>query len=215
MIDFCSKCASFYTKQKYRKHNRQNRQVRWQLDDQAVPHLCVDKLGGTTEEQDRLQNPGFQRWKLKTSVCRICGGYGSRRNSQSHRRVCWRDPQGPRMYTSPPPGNQHLKGHNPLLGSKGSDKAGRELSEQNCSLSDPSPTYSTTSHQGGLLCPGELLRLCLLQHSRYIETKKHGPNERTDQNSRKRTKRRGDSQPIRCTVRNRMIRMLTEIIEFG
>ena len=29
------------------------------------------------------------------------------------------------------------------------------------------------------------------------ETKKHGPNKRTDQNSRIRAKRKGDKQPIR------------------
>ena len=32
------------------------------------------------------------------------------------------------------------------------------------------------------------------------ETKKHGPNERTDQNSRKRTKQKEDKQSIRCRV---------------
>ena len=34
------------------------------------------------------------------------------------------------------------------------------------------------------------------------ETKKYGSNERTEQNSRKRTKRNGDNQPIRCRVQN-------------
>ena len=34
------------------------------------------------------------------------------------------------------------------------------------------------------------------------KTKKHGLNERTEQNSRKRTKQNGDKQPIRCTVQN-------------
>ena len=34
------------------------------------------------------------------------------------------------------------------------------------------------------------------------ETKKCGPNERTKQNFRKRTKRNGDKQPIRCRVQN-------------
>ena len=28
-------------------------QVRWKLVDRAVPHSCVDQLGGTTEEIDR------------------------------------------------------------------------------------------------------------------------------------------------------------------
>ena len=34
------------------------------------------------------------------------------------------------------------------------------------------------------------------------ETKKHGPNERTDQNSRKRTTQNGDKQSLRCRVQN-------------
>ena len=37
--------------------------ARWQLMEQAVPHSHADKLGGTTREQDRPRNPGFQRGK--------------------------------------------------------------------------------------------------------------------------------------------------------
>ena len=29
----------------------------------AVPHLCVNKLGGTTGKRDKLCNPGFQHQK--------------------------------------------------------------------------------------------------------------------------------------------------------
>ena len=36
--------------------------------------------------------------------------------------------------------------------------------------------------------PGKYLRLNPLQHNRCTKTKKYGPNERTNQNSRKRTK---------------------------
>ena len=31
----------------------------------VIPHLCVDKPGGTTGEWDRLHNPGFQHGKRK------------------------------------------------------------------------------------------------------------------------------------------------------
>ena len=31
----------------------------------VVPHLCADKLGRTTVEQDIPHNPGFQSRKLK------------------------------------------------------------------------------------------------------------------------------------------------------
>ena len=34
------------------------------------------------------------------------------------------------------------------------------------------------------------------------ETKKHGPNKRIDQNSRKKAKQNGDKQSIRCRVQN-------------
>ena len=40
----------------------------WQLGDQAVPHLCVDKPGGTTWELDRLTQGSREGEKsLKTS----------------------------------------------------------------------------------------------------------------------------------------------------
>ena len=35
------------------------------LQEQAVPHLCAEKQGGTTGEQDRLRNPGFQCGEIK------------------------------------------------------------------------------------------------------------------------------------------------------
>ena len=34
--------------------------ARWQLAEQAVPHLHVDKPRGTNGERDRQHNPGFQ-----------------------------------------------------------------------------------------------------------------------------------------------------------
>ena len=40
-------------------------QARKQLVDHTVPHLCGDKPGGTTGEQDRLSHPGFQCGKVK------------------------------------------------------------------------------------------------------------------------------------------------------
>ena len=43
--------------------------------------------------------------------------------------------------------------------------------------------------------------------------KKHGPNERTAQISRKRTKQNGDKQSIRCRVQTLVIRMLKELSE--
>ena len=45
------------------------------------------------------------------------------------------------------------------------------------------------------------------------EANKHGPNERTDQNSRKKTKQNEAKQSIRCRVQNTVIRMLKELSE--
>ena len=45
-------------------------------------------------------------------------------------------------------------------------------SKHHCSLSDPSPTYSITTQQGGFPHPGEHLRLCPLLHNKRAETKK-------------------------------------------
>ena len=42
-----------------------------------------------------------------------------------------------------------------------------------------------------------------------METKKHGPNERTDQNSRKRTKQNGDKQSD-AEFKTLVLRMLKE-----
>ena len=39
--------------------------TRWQLVDQAVPHLHADKPGGTTGERDRPHNLGFHYGKIK------------------------------------------------------------------------------------------------------------------------------------------------------
>ena len=97
-------------------------QAGWWLADQAVPHLHVDKPGGTTGEQDRPHNPRF-KWENKASkpACKNLWGCSSGRNSQPHRRVQWRDPQGPRMYTNPPTQESAKEGPNFLVSSRGSD----------------------------------------------------------------------------------------------
>ena len=96
---------------------------RW-IADWAVPHLPADKPGGTTGDRDKPRNPGFQCREIKPQkplTEKTCGGSGGGRNSQSHRRVRWRDPQGPRMYTSPPTRESAPEGPNLIVGSGGSD----------------------------------------------------------------------------------------------
>ena len=98
--------------------------ARRQLAAQAFAHLHADKPGGTTGQRDRPHNRGFQRGRNKASkpqIVKICGGCGGRRNSQPHRRICWRDPQCPRMYTKSPTQESAPEGPNLLVDSGGSD----------------------------------------------------------------------------------------------
>ena len=77
----------------------------------VVKHLCADKPGGTPRERDRLK-PRVPVQENKASnplTIKICEGCDGGRNSQPHRRVCWRDQKGPTTHTNPPTWNQHRK----------------------------------------------------------------------------------------------------------
>ena len=123
-------------------------------------------------------------------------------------------PQGPRTYKSPPPGNQHQgstrKGTIHLWEIGEVTESRWELSRQHCSLW-PLPHIQ----QRRLPHPGEYLRLLPLQCNRCAKTKKYGPNERTDQNSRKRTKWQEDNKLSDAEFKTFVIRLLTEMIEFS
>ena len=88
-----------------------------------VPHLHVDKPGGTTGEPDRPGNPGFQCREIKPQPLteNTCGGLQLWEKLPLHREGRWRDPQGPRMYTKPPTGELAPEGPNLLVDSRGSD----------------------------------------------------------------------------------------------
>ena len=58
-----------------------------------------------------------------------------------------------------PPGKQHQKGETHLWVVGEVTERGQELSNQHCSLSDPSHTYSTTVQRTGLPHRGEYLKL--------------------------------------------------------
>ena len=85
----------------------------------------------------------------------------------------------------------------------------------------PSLTDSTTTQQRGLPYHGEYLSLHPLQHNRCDKTKKYGPNESTDQNSRKRSLRKlclSDEEIANLSdaqFKTLVIRMLTELVECG
>ena len=118
-------------------------------------------------------------------------------------------------HNHPPTQESAAEGPSLLVGSRGSTASRPRVRKWHGSLLDPSPTYSDTTQQHGLLYPVKYLRLCHLQCNSYTETKKYGPNERTDQSSKNRIKWWKDSQPIRCTVQTLVIRMLTEMAEYG
>ena len=65
--------------------------------------------------------PAWGNKASKPLAIKTCSGCGSWRNSQPHRRVHWRDPQGPRMYTNPLTRESAPEGPNSLVGCGGSD----------------------------------------------------------------------------------------------
>ena len=69
----------------------------------------------------------------------------------------------------------------------------------------------------GLPGPGEYLQLHPLLHDRSAETKKYGPNERTDQNSRKKIQLSNEeiANLSDAEFKTLVIRMLTEMVEYG
>ena len=78
----------------------------------------------------------------------------------------------------------------------------------------PSPTYNVTAHQRGLSHPGEYLRPHPFTN-RCTETKKNGPDERTDQNSRKELSNEEIDNLSDVEFKTMVIRMLTELVECG
>ena len=62
--------------------------------------------------------------------------------------------------------------------------------------------------------PHGYLRLCPLQDNTYAKTKKYGPNERTDQNSKNRTDKE-IANLSDAEFKTPVIRMLTEMIQFS
>ena len=125
--------------------------------------------------------------------------------------------QGLECTQTHPPRNQHQKG--PICfwvveEVTESRMRAQQVSKGHCSLSDPSPTYSTTTQQGGLPHPDEYPTLHPLQCNQCAETEKYGPNERTDQNSRKRSDEEIANLPD-AEFKTLIIRMLTDMVEYG
>ena len=73
-------------------------------------HICVrinqeEQLGGKTDLA--TQGSSMGKGSLKISCYKICGSCGGERNSQTHRRVHWRDPKGLEHTQAHLPRSQH------------------------------------------------------------------------------------------------------------
>ena len=80
----------------------------------------------------------------------------------------------------------------------------------------PSPMYSITAQPPALPCPGEYLRLHPLLHNRHAKTKKNGPNEQTDQRSRKNKLSNEEIANLSdAQFKTLVIRKPTQLVEFG
>ena len=64
-------------------------------------------------------------------------------------------------------------------------------------------------------CPVKCQRLLPLQCNRCTKTKKYGPNERANQNSRKKLSNEEIANLSDAEFKTLVIRMLTDIIEYG
>ena len=127
--------------------------ARQQLADQEVPYLCANNWEeqlGTETVQPRIPVQGNKASKPLT--VKICEGWGGRRNSQPHRRVHWRDPQGPGTCTNPPTWESAPEGPNLLVGSGRSDykRSEKRASDIVPSLTPPPHTMPQRSNQS---CP--------------------------------------------------------------
>ena len=84
-----------------------------------VPHLCADKPGGTTGEQDRPCNPGLQSGEIKPQNLRLKTPVGVEAAGEtlSLTGEFIGDTQDPRMYTKPPTEESAPEGPSLLVGS--------------------------------------------------------------------------------------------------
>ena len=148
--------------------------------------------------------PAWGNKTLKPLTENTCGGCGgSRRNSQPHRRVRWRDPQGPRTYTNPPTWESAPEGPNLLVGSTGSDWKQVPRAKQVALFPlGPLPHIQCRNTAKGVTLPRWILKVLPLTTQQVCRDKEIWPKEITDQNSRKRTKRWGHRQSIWCRVQN-------------
>ena len=84
--------------------------ARWWFVELVVLHSHMDKPEQLRSETDHpTQGSSGGNKVSKPLAVKTCGNWGSRINSQSHKRVHWRDPLGPRMYRAHTSWNQNQK----------------------------------------------------------------------------------------------------------
>ena len=180
--------------------------ARWQIVDQAVPHSRADKLGGTTGEQDRPRNPEFQHGEIKPQTSDWKYLWGLRRQweklSASQESLLER-PTG--SYNVHKPTHWESAPERPnCLWVAGEVTENQQRVEQAALFPlRPFPTYSITTQQRGLPCPGEHLRPHPILCNRCAKDRKKKMTQMKEQikaPEKNTTKRQWYSQTIRCTV---------------
>ena len=118
-----------------------------------------------------------------------------------------------------PARNQHQEGSICLWVVEEMTESQWRAEQWHCSLSDHPPHIQCHNQATWLPHPGEYLRLRPLIGNRHMETKKYGPNERTDQSSKKKIKIQVSNEDTvnlsDAQFKTLVIRMLTEMVEYG
>ena len=118
-------------------------------------HICMwiprrNKWGVRQTMKPRV--PVWGNKASKPLLKKTCGSSGSRKNSQPHRKVHWRDPQGSRTYTKPPTCESAPEGPNLIVGSGGSDWKAAESWASSVVLSLTPPPHTVSQHSD-VSCP--------------------------------------------------------------
>ena len=80
---------------------------------------------------------------------------------------------------------------------------------------DPSPTHSTTMERHGLTHPGEYLRLCHLLSNRHTETKNMAQMKEHIKAPKTELSNEEIANLLDAEFKTLVIRMLTEMVEYG
>ena len=155
-------------------------------------HICVCINCGNnwgTRQTPQPRVPALGNKVSKHLTVKTCGGCGSGRNSQPHRRICWRHPLGPRMYSSLPTRKSASEGHNLVVGSGANDWKPAEIRARALFPLTPFPNMQCHNAVTWVGPPWRIPRALSLTITCNwcTKTKKYGPNEGTDQSSKNRS----------------------------